>query len=57
LKSAALKLERQLAESGADLGESRSNHIRITFEAPLGILFLVTETDRTVTVGRVWEFQ
>lgn len=57
IKRAAFELSRRLSLLGSDVGESRANQMRITFEEHLGILFLVTEKDKTVLVGRVWEFE
>ena len=54
---AAAELDRRLAENGESEGESRHHHYRITFEAPLAVVFRVDEINKAVFVGQVWEFQ
>jgi hypothetical protein len=54
--TAAVELDRRLAQSGPNVGESRSDNNRITFEPPLAILFRVDLAARTVYVVRVWEY-
>lgn len=46
----------RLRQFGPQVGESRPNDRRITFEAPLGVLFRVDEPARVVTVLYVWAF-
>lgn len=50
-------IEKRLEENGAIEGESRGNGLRITFEAPLAVVFRVDALNRIVYVGQVWEFQ
>lgn len=57
VKSAAFKLERRLRKSGPKVGESRANHIRVALERPLGIHFFVSEKEKKVYVGHVWEYR
>jgi plasmid stabilization system protein ParE len=57
VKKAAFELSRRLELLGPEEGESRANHMRITFEDHLGILFLVSEKEKTALIGRVWEFE
>ena len=54
---AAAELDRRLAENGSQEGESSDDHYRITFEAPLAVVFRVDEINRAVFVGQVWEFR
>jgi hypothetical protein len=48
-------LDRELASSPSDLGESRSSERRIAHWLPLGISFEVHEKDCSVRVLAVWE--
>ncbi len=54
---AVFEIDRRLSENGAEEGESRESHYRITFEAPLAVVFRVDEENQAVFVGDVWEFQ
>ena len=53
---AVAELDRRLGEHGPDEGESRPAGYRVTFVPPLAILFRVDTDERTVAVGRVWEY-
>ena len=43
-----------LASGGPASGESRDQDLRILFALPLAVIFSVEESDRTITVRRVW---
>jgi hypothetical protein len=47
---ASSRIDRRLATDPLNEGESRTGGRRITFEAPLQVLFRVFETDRLVEV-------
>jgi hypothetical protein len=53
---AANALDQALQRAPEELGESRSQSLRILFEPPLGILFRVRVDMRVVEVAHVWEF-
>lgn len=54
---ASQRIDERLAFNGIEEGESRPGVYRITFEAPLGVLFHVDESTRRVTVVHVWAFE
>jgi hypothetical protein len=51
---AADKLDALLTENPFAVGESRSDYIRIAFESPLTITFLVDEAAGEVVILHVW---
>jgi hypothetical protein len=51
---AANMIDRQLGVDPLKAGESRSGSRRIMHEAPLGVIFSVSEADRTVVVLDIW---
>jgi hypothetical protein len=55
--SASRKIDSALELSPNDVGEFRSDNIRILFELPLAVSYRVDTSTRTVEVGRVWYFQ
>lgn len=54
--AAAMELEQRLRKIPGDEGESRDGDRRITFEAPLGILFKIIDSEREVVLV-VWDYQ
>lgn len=56
ITQAAAAIDEILRENPADQGESRDQHTRILFVAPLGVLFEVSQSDRIVHVLDVWMF-
>ncbi len=52
--SALDRIGRILASEGPAAGESRDQDLRILFALPLAVIFSVEESDRTITVRRVW---
>lgn len=51
---AADQLDKLLAENPLAVGESRSADIRIAFESPLAVTFLVDEAAGEVVILHVW---
>ena len=54
LSSALDRIGSILAREGPAAGESRDQYLRILFALPLAVIFSVEESDRTITVRRVW---
>jgi hypothetical protein len=54
---AANRIDQQLTEHPAEVGESRPNGRRILLDAPLGIYYRFYEEDRRVLVLKVWYFR
>jgi hypothetical protein len=55
--SASMKIDSTLELSPNEVGESRSDDVRILFELPLAVIYKVDTQARTVMVGRLWYFQ
>jgi plasmid stabilization system protein ParE len=53
---AVSQIDRTLAHNPQQVGESRSEEIRILFEPPLGAFFEVDDARQIVHVLRVWVF-
>ncbi len=51
------ELDRRLATDPSTEGESRDGAVRVTFEPPVAINFQVDAVNRTVFVGRAWEYR
>jgi hypothetical protein len=51
------RLNRALADSPHEQGESRYDGLRILFEAPLGIEYLIDDAHRIVHIQRTWAFR
>ena len=56
ITAAADAIDARLQRDPYTRSESRTDFLRVTFEAPLGVLFEVNEADHRVTVLRVWQF-
>lgn len=56
ITTAANLIDEQLTKDPLNVGESREGSRRILHEAPLGVIYSVNETDRTVLVLDVWSF-
>jgi hypothetical protein len=54
---AAGAIDRVLKSHPENLGESRNKGRRIILEAPLGVAFRVSPSDRLVTVLTVWAYE
>jgi hypothetical protein len=54
ITQAADRLDSLLVEDPFAVGESRSESLRIAFESPLAITFLVDENTREVVILHVW---
>jgi plasmid stabilization system protein ParE len=54
---AAGAIDRALKSHPEDLGESRNKGRRIFLDAPLGVSFRVSPSDRMVTVLAVWAYE
>jgi len=52
--AAAAEIDRLLQWNPHEQGESRSGKMRIMFVTPLGVFFHVDESDRIVSVVRMW---
>jgi hypothetical protein len=50
------QIEKELSKNPETKGESRPNHRRIYFHAPLGILFKVIAEKATVVILHVWVY-
>jgi hypothetical protein len=50
-------IEYRLSFDPVHEGESRPNNTRITFEAPLAVVYRVDVSKKMVYVGQVWEYQ
>lgn len=50
-------MDRALAMEPQDVGESRADGYRIDFRGGLAIIFIVSESDRTVSVVSAWRFR
>lgn len=56
ISAAVNMLEQRLSRDPLNEGESRDGDIRMTFESPLGISFVVDTDAKTVTVIKVWQY-
>jgi hypothetical protein len=54
---AANEIDRRLATDPSNEGESRDRGRRMTFVAPLGVIFRVLPEQRVVVVIAVWQFR
>ena len=54
--AASYQIDQRLANDPANEGESREGDVRVTFERPLRVQFLVKEADRKVVVISVGDF-
>jgi mRNA-degrading endonuclease RelE of RelBE toxin-antitoxin system len=57
VSNASNLIDRRLQTNPENVGESRSNDQRITFEEPLAVLFQVVPDDVRVWVIHVWSSQ
>ena len=56
ITAAVAEIDRLLARRPQEVGESRSEEIRVLFCPPLGVFYEVDEAARVVHVLRVWSF-
>jgi mRNA-degrading endonuclease RelE of RelBE toxin-antitoxin system len=56
LNSAVDELDRLLGSSPHEVGESRTDVIRVAFCPPLGVFFYIDDANDVVEVLRVWTF-
>ena len=56
ITAAANAIDARLQRDPFAESESRTGSLRVTFEAPLGVLFRVKEPQHRVTVVLVWRF-
>jgi hypothetical protein len=56
IDAAVSDIDRLLAARPDEVGESRSDLIRVFFSPPLGVFYEVAESQRIVNVLRVWSF-
>jgi hypothetical protein len=54
ITAAQSQVDQLLERSPTEVGESRRGNRRVTFVPPLGVVFSVRESARTVKVLRVW---
>lgn len=57
IATAANKIDERLRLNPADQGESRESGRRLLIEPPLGVIFRVSEPERTVSVTTVWQIK
>ncbi len=54
---ASRRIDQQLHQAPQEQGESRDEHTRILFEAPVGVIFEVDEAKKLVRILRAWTFR
>lgn len=57
ITAAADAIDKQLSINPLQVGESRSDDLRIHFQFPLGISFEVDTTNQSVQVAHVWRYK
>lgn len=55
IRSASDEIDRVLARSPLDVGESRFDSMRVLFVRPIAVYYRVNELDLKVTVESVWQ--
>lgn len=56
IRRACDDLDTQLAERPTQIGESRSENVRIAFESPIAVEYRVFEKHHVVIVGGIWAY-
>jgi hypothetical protein len=56
IADAADRIDEALARDPWAIGESRKDDERIAFEFPLGVVYSVSESNKTVIVHSLWQF-
>ena len=56
ITAAVSRIDDELAEDPANVGESRSAGLRVLFLSPLGVRFRIYPYQQTVVVVRAWAF-